>query len=299
MIGQSLWVKCTGAVLALLMSMAVNAMPTLVDAPWLMQEQAKDDLLIIDIQPARVYRQYHIEGSVSAPFGSWRTDANAVPPKSLPAADELQKKLRQLGLKVSDRVVLVATGNSVADLSAAARVFWTLHWAGHEAIAILDGGLVSYVNEHGGQYVSGPTPAVEASDYRVKPNNAILAQAEDMRTTQQPLLDARSLEEYIGLVAGEGEQPGTLKGAANLPYDLLSVGGRGKLRGAEVMQALFEYSGMEAGKGAVHFCHTGNRASLTWFVDYAVLGNKDARLYDASMIEWASDPKNPVEFALQ
>jgi len=61
------------------------------------------------------------------------------------------------------------------------------------------------------------------------------------------------------------------------------------------MRALIDKAGVTPKDGAVHFCHTGNRASLTWFIDYAVLGNRKARLYDASMLEWARDPKRDIE----
>lgn len=282
-----------------LFTSSVRAMPALVDAVWLMQHQTAADLKIIDVQPAAVFRQYHIAGSVSAPFSQWRTNDRAEPPKSLPPAAEVQALIRRLGISAEDRIVLVGTGRSVADLSAAARVYWTLRWAGLSQIAILDGGLVSYVNEHMGSYESGKVGLPEPSDYVVKPDASILALKEDIQTTQQPLLDARSQQEFLGLMTAPGEQAGTLAGAKNLSYDLLSENASGKMLDSKKLQSLFNFAGLKSGQGALHFCHTGNRAALSWYVDYALLGNRDARLYDGSMIEWASDPANPVVNLLQ
>jgi len=84
------------------------------------------------------------------------------------------------------------------------------------------------------------------------------------------------------------------RGSRNLPFDWLSDDNSGRLRPIAQLRALFTYAGLRD-QAALHFCHTGNRASLTWFVDYALLGHKEARLYDGSMLEWARDPHLPIE----
>ena len=34
------------------------------------------------------------------------------------------------------------------------------------------------------------------------------------------------------------------------------------------------------------FCNTGHWASVGWFASSELLGNKKARMYDGSMVEW-------------
>ena len=46
---------------------------------------------------------------------------------------------------------------------------------------------------------------------------------------------------------------------------------------------------------AVTSCNTGHWAATDWFVLHEVLGRKDVRLYDGSMVEWASHSDRPVE----
>ena len=36
----------------------------------------------------------------------------------------------------------------------------------------------------------------------------------------------------------------------------------------------------------VNFCNTGHWASIGWFVSSELIGNKKARMYDGSMVEW-------------
>ncbi|MCG7976375.1 MAG: sulfurtransferase, partial [Candidatus Thiodiazotropha taylori] len=49
----------------------------------------------------------------------------------------------------------------------------------------------------------------------------------------------------------------------------------------------------------INYCHTGNRASLAWFVSHELLGNSQAKLYDGSTQEWAADSTLPMDQQVQ
>jgi thiosulfate/3-mercaptopyruvate sulfurtransferase len=270
----------------------------LVQGDWLLANQDEHELVLLDVQEPQAFRRHHVPGSVNWPFSQWRTGDRADPPKSLLPFETLAERLGSLGIANDSPVVIVATGTGSGDLSASARVFWTLKVLGHADVAILDGGLASYVNEYGGHYASGSQdPNRSPVTYEVNPNLDLLANAQWLQTSDMPRLDARSLGEYVGLISGPGERPGTLPGARHLPFDWLTENSSGRLRDRQELERLFEHAGI-AGNAAVHFCHTGNRASLTWFVDYALMGNHEARLYDASMIEWGKNAELPIETRL-
>lgn len=258
----------------------------LVEGDWLKKTLEKPELVVLDVQEMPMFMRHHVPGSINWPFSEWRTDGNAVPPSSLPPIESITERLGSNGISADSSIVIVATGTSSSDLSAAARVYWTLKLLGHEQVAILDGGLLSYVNEHRGRYANGREKSSrEAVVYEAKPNLDLMATAEWLNDSDMQRLDARSLGEYVGLIAGPGERPGTLPDSKHLPFDWLTKNSSGRLRPKAELDKLFEHAGV-SGQPSVHFCHTGNRASLTWFVDYALMGNEEARLYDASMIEW-------------
>ena len=48
---------------------------------------------------------------------------------------------------------------------------------------------------------------------------------------------------------------------------------------------------------AVAYCNTGHWAATDWFVLSELLGRKDVRLYDGSMVEWTADASRPVASA--
>ena len=276
---------------------AVRLPGPLVEPDWLLAHAEEPDLVVLDIQEPEMFMRHHVPGAVNWPFSQWRTGADAKPPSSLLPLDKIAQRLGSVGITETTPLVIVAMGTSPADLSASARVFWTLKVLGHEKVSILNGGLLSYVNEQRGPFASGAGKARTPVNYDATPNLELLATTQWLKDSDMPRLDARTLAEFTGVLAGPGERPGTLPGAHHLPYDWLTKDGGGRLRSRGELDRIFQYAGV-GNEAAVHFCHTGNRASLSWFVDFALRGNRDARLYDASMIEWGMDPALPIETRL-
>ena len=267
----------------------------LVQPDWLMAQAVDSDRVILDIQEPQLFARHHVPGAVNWPFSQWRTGTKGKPPKSLPPLAQLTTRLGDLGISAATPVVIVATGTGPGDLSASARVFWTLKVLGHEPVAVLNGGLIGYVNDHHGAYAGGKAEARTPTVYQAQPRLELLATTAWLPETAMPRLDARSQAEYVGLVSGgSDERPGTLPGAHHLPFDWLTDDSGGRLRPIGQLRTLFGYAGLGE-QAAVHFCHTGNRAALTWFVDYALLGHRRARLYDGSMLEWSRDASLPIE----
>jgi len=288
----------------LLMFSAVSFMPAafsvtappLVGAAWLATQMDQESLVILDVQEASLFSRHHLPGAVNIPFSQWRTNSESAVPGSLRKVEEYEKMLGRHGISNDHHIIITATGLQPADLSAPARVFWTLRLLGHENVSVLDGGLALYAQKRLGPIMQGSSQSRTPVEYTANPDMALLAQSDDLANAELRI-DARSPEEYLGLRSGgPDERPGTVPGAINLPYSWLTEqSSSGRLRDEADIRALFRKAGIEDQDGAVHFCHTGHRASLTWFIDYAVLGNRKARLYDASMLEWARDPNREVE----
>lgn len=272
------------------------ALPELLQADWLVNKD--QSVVILDIQEPAQYQRFHIPGAINAPFSGWRQlSSEGVNGVVLPVKT-LVKKLGDLGISAKDHVVVVATGISAGDISAAARVFWTFKYLGHDAVSVLDGGLVAYANLPGAQLQKTSIQVENKTLYQTNVLPSLLAEKADVQAAlgkKGVLVDARSYAEYQGVLDGGGdERPGTLAAAVNMPFDWLLKPGTGQLRDSKQLSALYQQLGV-SDKGAIYFCHTGNRAALNWFVDYAVLGNKKARLYDASMAEWAVNPQLPLQ----
>lgn len=279
---------------------AVQAMPALVDSDWLAAHRDDPQLVLLDIQQAAYYRQVHLPGAVSAPFEQWREKGAGGLPGMLPPIPQLEARLGQLGIAPEHAVVIVATGLGAGDMAAAARVFWTLKLLGHQQLAILNGGLADFADDPRRAALLTAMPVRRtAVTYRGSPDLSLLA---DARSTQdavrngQQLIDARSTAEFLGIhVAGDKERYGTLPRAKSLPFDWLTENGSGRVQATDRLRRLLDGLGVDPQAPQIHFCHSGNRAALSWFVAYALLGNREARLYDGSMLEWAVRTDLPME----
>jgi thiosulfate/3-mercaptopyruvate sulfurtransferase len=166
---------------------------------------------------------------------------------------------------------------------------------------VLDGGLVSYADS--GAPLARGSERRAATEYRANFQPALVPDAQAVKaaveTNAQPV-DARSEGEFVGVYTGDdAERPGTIPGSRHLPHDWISDSGSGKLRSPGALKALFEARGVATDGEQIHFCHSGNRAALTWFAAYAVLGNEDALLYDGSMMEWARDDNLPISAEIE
>lgn len=283
---------------------AAEPLPPLVEVDWLLAQAPGEQPVYLDIQPAEFYRQVHLAGAVSAPFSTWRADQAGGVRGMLPDIASLEAKLGGLGINPDSRVLIINTGLGAADMAAAARVFWTFKVLGHTQVAILNGGLQA-VADHpvAGQRLSRDVVAPRPATYKANPDYSLHADAAQTRRALargELMVDARTQGEFLGVhVAGEGERPGSLPGARNLPFDWLTENGSAEILPKTRVRALLKAVDIDAGAPQVHYCHTGNRAALTWFVAWAMLGNKHARLYDASMVEWSVREDLPLERRVQ
>jgi thiosulfate/3-mercaptopyruvate sulfurtransferase len=65
------------------------------------------------------------------------------------------------------------------------------------------------------------------------------------------------------------------------------------------LQQLFETAGVPTTGTEYFFCNSGHWATLGWFASSEIMGNKDAKMYDGSMIEWSNDKTLPMEVAVE
>ncbi len=81
------------------------------------------------------------------------------------------------------------------------RLWWMLKWAGHDAVAVLDGGLQAW-QAAGGAVASGDEPAHFQSNFSLHtPLRRLVTASEVLQNLQQPtqtVVDARATPRYRG-----------------------------------------------------------------------------------------------------
>jgi thiosulfate/3-mercaptopyruvate sulfurtransferase len=265
----------------------------LVDTSWLGEHLEDDDLAIVDcrftLAAPGIGRMDWLAGHVpGAAFLDVDTDLSAEPGERgrhpLPEAAAFESAARSAGIGERSKVVAYDESGE----GGAARLWWLLRHFGHDAVAVLDGGLRGW-RSGGGALETGPI-RVEPGDFVARPREGDTVGANEAGAAPL-LLDARAPERYRGEVEPVDPVAGHIPGAVNLPATELAPGGR-FLPPTELRAALVR-AGAAPGVDAVAYCGSGVSAcTIVLATEVADLG--PARLYPGSWSEW-SRAGRPVE----
>jgi thiosulfate/3-mercaptopyruvate sulfurtransferase len=253
------------------------------------------------------YRKAHIPGAVYANVDSDLSDQGVVDPDGthhphpdaasggrhpLPSREKFAMWLSSVGFtNEMQAVVYDRNGGNYCG-----RLWWMLKWAGHEAVAVLDGGLQAW-QAAGGEVTDREEPSHFQSNFELGPELRPLATTADVEsrlgTPAQTLIDARSTPRFRGEVEPLDPVAGHIPGALNRPFNE-NLGPDGKFKDAAQLRAEFEQllAGRDPGT-VVHHCGSGVSALPNMIaMEHAGLG--PTSLYAGSWSEWCGDPKRPV-----
>lgn len=233
-----------------------------------------------------LFAEGHIPGAIHADL-----DADlAGPPGNqgrhpLPNFDAWLTQVQQWGLQDQEQVVLYDdVGGQMA-----ARAWWMFRWLGHEATAVLDGGLAHWQRP----LESGVAKTSSPSDFQPKQTLTRLWQVGDVeqnlsQTTHQ-LVDARSVERWRGEQEPIDPVAGHIPNALCLPSagNLMPTG---LFKSAEDLRERFaDVSSMNA----VCYCGSGVTAAHN-ILAMRHAGLAEPVLYADSWSGWITDSSRPI-----
>lgn len=296
--GRALWLA-----LALLLAGIGSALAAepLVDAVWLKANLGKPNIAIVDMQPTTDFLRGHVPGAANTDFAKsgWREERADKVPDMLPAKlDKLVAHIGALGIDNASHVVLVAPGGSYLDMGWATRIYWTFKTLGHDNVSILNGGMAAWTKDKTNPLETGAAK-VAAKTFTPQPRMELLATIDDIKAAKAKgvlLVDSRPEDQFVGINRNpKATQNGTLHGAKNLPTGWTTENGGGMFRPKAQLEKLYKVADVPTSGEQINFCNTGHLASIGWFVSSELMGNKKARLYDGSMVEWTMTKAGPVE----
>ncbi len=206
----------------------------------------------------------------------------------LPEPDALQEALRAAGVRADRLVVAYDAG----DNQAAARLWWTLRWAGHDAVRVLDGGFAAWRAAR--RPVEPGTVTPPAGDITVRPGQMPVLDAPDATRVASTgvLFDVRVPARYRGAAEPVDPVAGHIPGAVNLPAGEL-VGPDGHLLPPAALRERFAAAGLVPDRPVGAYCGSGVTAANT-ILALTVAGIPDPALYVGSWSHWITDPARPV-----
>ena len=173
----------------------------------------------------------------------------------------------------------------------AARVAWTLAYAGLDNVAILDGGHAAWTGV--GKAVSTEPARRSPTNYKVKARNEYIATEEYVlsQLTSAQLLDVRNYDAYFGRTKLPFvSQFGHIPGAYSLPKEWF-YDAKGLIIPRAEIEVMLKALGLSPDKELIAYCDTGMGCATIWWILHEQLGWSKVRDYDGSTEEISKNPK--------
>ncbi len=207
----------------------------------------------------------------------------------LPQKNELVHLFSLLGITKNKQVVAY---DAVGGYMAAARLWWILKWAGHDAVAVLNGGGKYWISRHLPitDKVTLPTPAEFKANFR----DEYLANTNDvlelLAINNGCLVDSRTHDRYLGENETIDPVAGHIPTAISKPFNI-NISPDGLVEKESVLTDFFkEPASME---NVVFYCGSGVTAAFNVLL-YVCAGYPFPKLYAGSWSEWITDSGRPI-----
>jgi thiosulfate/3-mercaptopyruvate sulfurtransferase len=262
-----------------------DAADVLIDHAWL--DNQRGEVMLVDTRPAKEYWAGHLRGARHLdPAAATSFDSS---PAGIAALGEQARWIFSvLGIGADDVVIFYDNHTDVR----AARAAWLLHYVGHDAVHVLDGGLAA---------LDAPDLTTEASPVVARqvtgaPRSDIIADANYIRDHLDrdgvQILDVRRATEFYGEEV-RAKRAGAIPHALHRDY-IANNDAAGKVRPADELAAAFAQIGLKRDREIIVYCGGGARAAHAYFA-LRRAGFPQVRNYYGSWSEWGNRDDLPVQ----
>lgn len=179
----------------------------------------------------------------------------------------------------------------------ASRFLWTLDVVGHRHFSLLNGGLMSWLNE-GHPYEQTPVAPRPAAAYPIDGFTGASVELDyilsRLNAPDLGLLDSRTPEEFSG-AKRFAERGGHIPGAVNLNWlDTMDTTRNARFKPEDALRAMLEARGIVPDKEIVCYCQSHHRSSHAYIM-LKMLGYERISGYPGAWSEWGNRRDTPVE----
>ncbi|VAW43049.1 Thiosulfate sulfurtransferase, rhodanese [hydrothermal vent metagenome] len=219
------------------------------------------------------YLQSHIPGTAFFDHEKFSDASNEYMYMVLPEAD-LATQIGNIGIDEDSEVVFYTSGY----LPCATRAWWILHYAGHNNVRVLNGGLAAW--EKAGGKIEQGARQYESSNFecRLRPN--MFASKEEVQAAME---DGGVCTEYTLTSAMYGGVH--IPGSSLIPCDELMQGMASFVPDDAIASRLKEEAQHER---VITYCGGGIAATVNGMA-HLMAGNENVAVYDGSLSEWMGE----------
>ncbi len=275
----------------------------LVSADWLARNLKTPNVVVLDVGAFTQYERGHIPGAVKA-FGPWQTMNDEFVGFMMPKVEDLVRMLRSYGVNNGSYIIVYDEGVTAQDTAKSARALWTLHALGHDKVAILDGGFAGWKQAHKPVTIKPAVPGPgKFTGKLLKSKLATMSEVKEaLGSGGVVFLDDRLPEEDFGHEKKSYiKRYGHLPGSRLWPADFMTNAGidfsPSFVRDTAELKRMAKGIGIPADKNVeiITYSNRGLQAAMGYFVLHDLLGYRNVRLFDGSMLEAAADESVPMK----
>ncbi|MFN6571152.1 sulfurtransferase [Dendronalium sp. ChiSLP03b] len=264
-----------------------------VSQAWLLKHLDDPQVVIVDCRfslaaPQLGKQQYqtsHIKGSyyldlnqdLSSPVGK---HGGRHP---LPDPNDLANKLSAIGVNFQKTLVVAYDDSRFAF---AARLWWLLHYLGHEQVAVLNGGFAGW--QQAGYPITDIIPQPQKATFVPQINTELVVDIEAVKSRkdlpQVVLVDSRESDRYRGEREPIDKIAGHIPGAVNYPW-IEATDSSGQLISPQEQR--LRWQKLEKAEEILVYCGSGVTACVN-LLSLELAGIHIAKLYAGSWSDWIS-----------
>jgi thiosulfate/3-mercaptopyruvate sulfurtransferase len=207
----------------------------------------------------------------------------------LPQKNDLIHLFSSLGINQNKQVVAY---DAVSGYMAAARLWWLLKWAGHDAVAVLNGGKKYWISKNLpiSDQITLPSQVAFTANFQ----DRYLASSNEMLELSEMhsgcLIDSRTHDRYLGQNETIDPVAGHIPTAISKPFNI-NIGGDGLIERKLKLRDFFNEPALK--KNVVFYCGSGVTAAFNILL-YVYAGYSFPKLYAGSWSEWITDVNRPI-----
>jgi 3-mercaptopyruvate sulfurtransferase SseA len=255
----------------------------LASVEWLAKNLGREDVVLLDASPAKVYAAKHVPGAVNI-------DVYSFGGREVPLA-EMERRIQSWGVSPGKKVVVYDQGGTMTATS----LFFDLYYYGFppEDLFVLDGGLFKW-QAAGGTVTKDVTPAAQGSfrvtrskeDVRARLPEFLVASGDPANNALVEALDSS----YHYGATKFFDRAGHVPNAISLPLEDFYNADKTFKSPAEI-QKMLNYMGIKPGQRIHAHCGGGIAASVPFFAIKFLADYPKVKLYKESQFEWLRDDR--------
>ena len=240
----------------------------LIDTETLQRRLGQAGLIIIDVRGKAAYEfGGHIPGAVNSTWHEY-SDPNSVAKGLLdPDIERMQHRIRAMGIDNDSEVVIYS--NPFDNWGDEGRMFWMLEYLGHKHLRILDGGWVKWIDERRPFDYGRTTPKPGTFTVRMTQGTVITKdELKGIVKQKKPgitIVDARSLEEFLGKEVSGIPRPGHIPSAVHVGWNGF-LNKNATVKDLEVIRTSLEEKGLQPDREMICYCTGGVRSAWLYFI---------------------------------